>query len=234
MIRVRKSGERGRTRFDWLDSRHTFSFGDYYDRDQMGFGPLRVINEDLVAPATGFGMHPHRDMEILTYVLSGSLRHRDTLGNGSVLRAGDVQRMSAGTGILHSEENPSRNAETHFLQIWVLPERRGIAPEYEQTTLDPRTRQGRLRRIAGPRNGDEALVLHGDLDLHASLLARGQRVEHALRPDRRAWIQVARGSLTVNGLSLEAGDGAGATDEPVLSLEGAGAGEADVLIFDLP
>ena len=234
MLRVRKSGDRGRTRFDWLDSRHTFSFGDYYDRDHMGFGPLRVINEDFVAPETGFGMHPHRDMEILTYVLSGSLRHWDTLGNGSILRAGDVQRMSAGTGILHSEENPSREKETHFLQIWILPERRGIAPEYEQATLDPRRRRGRLQRIAGPKNGDGSLVLHRDVELFASLMARGQGVEHGLRAGRQAWIQVARGSVNVNGVPLEAGDGAGATNESVLALEGTGAGEADILVFDLP
>lgn len=226
MITVRKSDERGRTRLDWLDSRHTFSFGEYHDPDHMGFGPLRVINEDRVEPGAGFGMHPHQDMEIVTYVLEGALQHRDTLGTGSVIRPGDVQRMTAGTGILHSEENASRQEPVHFLQIWILPERAGWKPEYEQLSLDAAALPGRLIRVT--------LAIHQDVDLYAARLAPGQEVAHSLRPGREAWLQVARGELSLNGVRLESGDGASAREESALAIRCEGREEAELLLFDLP
>ncbi len=230
---MRKSEERGRTRLDWLDSRHTFSFGEYFDRDHMGFGPLRVINEDVVAPRSGFGMHPHRDMEIVTYVLSGRLMHQDTIGAGSILEAGDVQRMSAGTGILHSEENPSPDDAVHFVQIWIAPERPGLKPDYEQRRYADAEKRSRLLRIAGPGGGSGALLIHQDVELFASVLAPGDEVSYALRPGRQAWLQVVGGNLALNGVRLGAGDGAAARDVPSLGIRAEESAETELLLFDM-
>ncbi|HLJ65312.1 MAG TPA: pirin family protein, partial [Stellaceae bacterium] len=194
MMKVRPGEERGPTRIDWLDSRHSFSFADYYDPAHMGFRALRVINEDRVAPGAGFPTHGHRDMEIISYVLEGALEHKDSIGTGSVIRPGDVQRMSAGTGILHSEYNHSKKEAVHFLQIWIVPDRAGLTPGYEQRAFPPEERRGRLRLVASRRGGLEGgVTLHQDANLYASLLGPGQQVEHALAPDRYAWIQLARG-----------------------------------------
>src|SRR5688572_16519171 len=208
MIAVRKSAERGRANHGWLDSRHTFSFADYYDPQHMGFRALRVINEDRVQPGQGFGTHAHRDMEIVSYVLAGELAHRDSLGTGSVIRPGDVQRMSAGTGVTHSELNPSPRESVHFLQIWILPEKDGLPPSYEQRHFPAEERKGRLRLVASRDARDGSLRVHQDVDVYASLLGRGDAVTHALRPGRHAWLQLARGRCAVNGVALEAGDGA--------------------------
>lgn len=230
MIRVRRSGDRGHTKLGWLDSRHTFSFGEYYDPAHMGFGPLRVINEDQVTPGAGFPRHAHRDMEILSYVLEGALEHKDSLGTGSIIRPGDVQRMSAGTGIQHSEFNSSKRDPLHFLQIWILPEREGIAPGYEQKTfaLD-RTRGLVLVASRDGRNG--TLTVHQDAEVYAGRLAEGDTVKHVLRPKRLGWLQVARGGVALNGLNLRAGDGVAIEDETELVVR-AGP-EAEVLLFDM-
>lgn len=231
MIKVRKAGDRGRSHYDWLDSRHTFSFDHYYDPDNMGFGPLRVINDDTVAPGEGFPTHPHRDMEIVTYVLEGALEHRDSLGNGSVIRPGDVQRMSAGTGIRHSEFNASKSEPVHFLQIWIMPEARGIAPGYEQKTFSTTGETAGLR-LVGSRDGrDGSVTIHQDADLFVGVLSDGQAAEHAVAPGRLAWVQVARGSVSLNGLTLEEGDGA-ALDDTAISLVGRSKG-AEVVVFDM-
>jgi quercetin 2,3-dioxygenase len=231
MISIRRSSERGATRLDWLDSRHTFSFGDYYDTEQMGFRSLRVINDDRVAPGAGFGTHGHRDMEIVTYVLSGSLAHRDSLGTGSEMRRGDVQRMSAGTGIRHSEFNGSKQEPVHFLQIWLLPEKNSMSPEYQQRQFGDADKRGRLRLVASHDGRADSLTIHQDIDLFAALLGRGDRVTHQLRAGRHAWIQVAEGSLALNGQTLKAGDGAAVSDETLLEL--AGVDDAEFLLFDL-
>jgi redox-sensitive bicupin YhaK (pirin superfamily) len=231
MITVRKADERGRANVGWLDSRHTFSFGDYHDPSHMGFRALRVINEDRVRPASGFGTHSHRDMEILSYVLEGELAHKDSLGTGSVIRPGDIQRMSAGTGVLHSEMNPSPTEAVHFLQIWLLPERRGIEPGYEQKRFDSEERSGRLRLVASRDGREGGIRVHQDVDLYSGLLSAGQQASLALRPDRFAWVQVARGSVTVNGQPLAAGDGAALNDEE--SVDVAATSDSEVLVFDL-
>jgi quercetin 2,3-dioxygenase len=231
MITHRPADARGRTRIDWLDSHHSFSFGDYYDPQQHGFRSLRVLNDDVVAPGTGFGMHPHRDMEILTYVLEGALEHRDSLGTGSVIRPGDVQRMSAGTGIVHSEANPSASEPVHLLQIWLLPERAGIAPGYEQRAFSEEERRGRLRLLASRDGRDGALTIHQDAELYAMLLAAGESVTHRLRPGRHAWVQVAGGAVTLNGKPLRAGDGAAVSGEETVTLSASEGSE--VLLFDL-
>jgi len=231
MINVRPSRERGATRLDWLDSRHSFSFGDYYDPEHLGFRALRVINDDRVAPGGGFGMHGHRDMEILTYILSGSLEHRDSLGSGAVMRRGDVQRMSAGTGIRHSEFNPSSTEVGHFLQIWLLPERNSLPPAYEQRHFPDEDKRGRLRLIASHDGRDGSLPIHQNVDVLAAVLAPGDRVSHRLAKGRHAWIQVADGALQVNGQALQAGDGAEVSDESVVEL--AAREPAEVLLFDL-
>ncbi len=231
MIRIRPAGERGRTAIAWLDSRHAFSFGDYYDPEHHHFRSLRVLNDDRIAPGGGFGTHPHRDMEIVTYVLDGALEHRDSLGTGSVIQAGDVQRMTAGTGIQHSEFNASDAAPVHLLQIWLVPERRGLEPGYEQQTVAEADKRGRLRLIAARDGRDGSLTIHQDADVYAAVLAEGERVAHALRPGRHAWVQVARGAVTLNGQRLRAGDGAAVSDET--SLDFAGAGPAEFLLFDL-
>jgi redox-sensitive bicupin YhaK (pirin superfamily) len=231
VITVRKARERGHARHGWLESFHTFSFAGYHDPRQMGFRDLRVINEDRVEPGRGFGTHSHRDMEIVSYVLEGALAHRDSLGNGSVIRPGDVQRMSAGTGVSHSELNPSASEPVHFLQIWILPEREGLAPSYEQKHFPAQERTGRLRLVASHDGRDGSVRVHQDADLYAALLGTGESVAHALRPGRHAWLQVARGRCTLNGVALEAGDGAAVSEERSLRL--AGAGDAELLLFDL-
>jgi redox-sensitive bicupin YhaK (pirin superfamily) len=231
MITIQQAGKRGRTQIDWLDSRHTFSFGDYYDPNQMGYRSLRVINDDRVAPGSGFGTHGHRDMEIITYVLDGELEHRDSLGAGGVIRRGDVQRMTAGTGIRHSEVNSSKTQAVHFLQIWVVPERAGLTPAYEQKTFTEAEKRGRLRRIAAPDGSEGALTIHQDVELFATVLDANESVTHELRKGRVAWVQVVRGRIELNGQVLTEGDGAAAIDESRLELRSAA--NAEVLVFDL-
>lgn len=230
MLTIRPAAERGHTRIDWLDSWHTFSFGDYYDPRHVDFRALRVINEDFVAPGKGFGTHPHRDMEIVTYVLDGALEHRDSLGNGSVIRPGEIQRMSAGTGIRHSEFNQSRDETVHLLQIWIMPERGGIAPGYEQRPLPDGVRGG-LQVIASRDGRDGSVTIHQDAAIHAAQLGAGAAVEHALAAGRHAWVQVARGTVTANGQALRAGDGAAVSGERAVQLRADS--DAEVLLFDL-
>jgi redox-sensitive bicupin YhaK (pirin superfamily) len=230
MITLSPAAERGRTRIDWLDSRHTFSFGEWYDPAHMGFRSLRVINDDRVAAGGGFPTHGHADMEIVSYVLEGGLAHKDSLGTGSVIRPGDVQRMSAGTGVRHSEFNHSQTEPVHFLQIWIIPDRRGHAPGYEQKTFPEAERQGRLRLVASRDGRDGSVSLHQDVSLWAGVLDEGQKAEVALAPDRHAWVHVARGAVTVNGQRLGEGDGAAVSGERALALEGHG---GEVLVFDL-
>ncbi len=231
MFEIRHAEDRGLANFGWLSSRHTFSFGHYFDPRFMGFGPLRVINEDVVQPARGFGTHGHRDMEIISYVLDGALEHKDSLGTGSVIRPGDVQRMTAGTGVRHSEFNASDREPVHFLQIWILPEREGLDPGYEQKHFAPEEKRGRLR-LVGSRDGRDASVrIHRDVDLYAALLAPGDAVDHELAAGRKGWLQVARGHITLNGRDLGPGDGAAI--EPPLSAQIAGSSEAEILLFDM-
>ena len=233
MMDIRKSADRGLADHGWLLSRHTFSFADYYDPEHMGFGPLRVINEDRVRAGEGFGTHGHRDMEIISYVLEGALEHRDSIGTGSIIRPGDVQIMSAGTGIRHSEFHPSRTEAVHFLQIWIEPDRGGIAPRYDQKTFPESEKRGRLR-LVGSRDGrDGSIVIHQDVDLLAAVLGAGEKATHSLRKGRSAWLQVARGSVDVNGQTFDAGDGAGLRDEAAVAVTGRG-DRAEILLFDLP
>ena len=228
MIALRPAEERGHTRLSWLDSRHSFSFDRYYDPRHMGFRVLRVINEDRVDPGQGFGTHPHRDMEILTFVLEGALEHKDSLGNGSVIRPGDVQRMTAGTGISHSEFNPSRTEPVHFLQVWILPERPGLEPSYEQRSFPAAG-----LRLVGSRDGREGSVrIHQDVLVYVARLSPGEEVVHALAPGRHAWIQMTRGAAQVNGTRLGAGDGAALSEERSVTLRGVDGAEA--LLFELP
>jgi len=229
MIHVRKADERGHFDHGWLDTYHTFSFADYYDPGSMGFRALRVINEDRVKPGHGFGTHSHRDMEIVTYVLEGSLAHRDSMGTGSVIRPGEVQRMSAGTGVLHSETNPSRDESVHFLQIWILPERRDIEPGYEQKAFPAAERKDHLRLVASHDGSDGSLTIHQDAKLFAGTLTDGKTITYELPKGRYAWLQVARGTVELNGQSLHAGDGAAIEDERTLNLRGDG----EILLFDL-
>ncbi|MCC7535196.1 MAG: pirin family protein [Deltaproteobacteria bacterium] len=231
MIAVRHADERGRSHGGWLDSRHTFSFADYHDPEHMGFGALRVINDDWVNASAGFGSHPHRDMEIISYVLSGALGHKDNIGNGSTIRPGDVQRMSAGTGVVHSEWNHSKTDRVHFLQIWIVPDKRGLEPGYEQRTFEPHQLRDRLALVASRDGRDGSVTIHQDAALYATKLSEGKSVEHEVRPGRRAWVQVAHGSVTLNGTTLEAGDGAAVTGESRLALHGMK--DAEVLVFDL-
>ncbi|HTO71322.1 MAG TPA: pirin family protein [Myxococcota bacterium] len=232
MIEIRRADERGRTQIGWLDSRHSFSFGDYHDPRNMGFGALRVINDDRVRGGAGFGTHGHRDMEILSVVLEGALEHRDSLGTGSVIRPGDVQRMSAGTGIRHSEFNPDRAAPVRFLQIWLEPERDGLAPSYEQRHFSAGERRDQLRLVASRDARDGSLLIHQDADVFAALVAEGKRLVHPLRPGRRAWLQVARGEVELDGRTLAEGDGAALVGERELEIRGRSA-EAELLLFDL-
>lgn len=232
MLKVRQGADRGRSYHGWLDSRHTFSFADYYDPDHMGFSVLRVINEDRVQGGAGFPAHGHQNMEILSYVLAGALQHQDSLGNGSVIRPGDVQRMSAGTGVRHSEYNASATQPVHFLQIWILPARAGLAPGYEQKHFDDADLRGRLRVVASPDGRDGSVVIHQDAVVYAARLAQGEAVQHRLAPGRKAYVQVARGTIELNGQALAAGDGAAAAGENRIDFLARTEGEA--ILFDLP
>ena len=231
MLTIRKARERGHADHGWLDSWHTFSFADYYDPKFMGFRQLRVINEDRVQPGKGFGTHPHRDMEIISYVLSGGLAHKDSIGTGSLIRPGEVQRMSAGTGIRHSEFNASDAELVHFLQIWILPSRQGLEPGYEQRAFPEAERRDALRLVASPDGASGSVTIHQDVRLYATLLTDGATVRHDLAAGRFAWVQLARGEASLNGMQLAAGDGVAVSDEPRLELVG-GRG-AEVLVFDL-
>lgn len=238
MITLRTSDDRGHANFGWLNSRHTFSFGQYYDPRHMGFGALRVINEDKVTPGRGFGTHPHHTMEIISYVLDGALEHRDSMGTGSVIRPGEVQLMSAGTGVTHSEYNASKTDPVHFLQIWVMPAERGTKPRYAQEHFPAEERRGKLRTLVSPDGRDGSLVIGQDATLYGTLLGEGERVEHTLAPKRKAWVHVARGQVRVNGHDLKAGDGAALdAEETAVVLEGIRGDdrgpEAEVLVFDL-
>ena len=231
MLNIRKSDERGPTNMGWLKSKHSFSFGEYYDPKHMGFGPLRVINEDQVAPGAGFGTHGHRDMEIISYVLDGGLEHKDSIGTGSVIRPGDVQRMSAGSGIRHSEFNHSESNPVHFLQIWILPEREGIDPSYEQQAFPDAEKRGRLR-LVGSRDGrGGSVTIHQDVDLHAGLFDTDETARFALAEGRIAWLQVARGTVDINGERLSAGDGAAIREPGPIDI--VGRQDAEVLLFDM-
>lgn len=231
MIRIRRADERGRAEHGWLSARFSFSFAGYQDPEQMGFRTLRVLNDDTIQPAMGFDTHGHRDMEIVTYVFEGALEHRDSMGNGSVLRPGDVQHMSAGRGVRHSEFNHSPTERLRLLQIWILPETKGIEPGYEERFFSEDEKRGRLRLIVSPEGEDGALRIHQDARIHASVLDAGDGVEHELAPDRHAWIQVIRGSIKMNGHELRAGDGAATSDESRLGIESME--DAEFLLFDL-
>ena len=230
-LTVRKAEDRGRANFGWLDSKHSFSFGHYHDPKHMGFGPLRVINDDRVAPGGGFPAHPHSDMEIISYVLDGALEHKDSLGTGSVIRPGDVQRISAGTGIRHSEFNASKTDPVHFLPIWVIPEKKGLAPGYEQKAFADAEKRGKLRLIGSRDGRDGSVTIHQDVDLYATLLDKGEAVDHAIAPGRGGWVQVARGSVSLNGETLNEGDGVAVTISGPLHIEGLT--DAEVLVFDI-
>jgi quercetin 2,3-dioxygenase len=234
MIQIRPAGERGYANYGWLDTYHTFSFSDYYDPGFMGFRSLRVINEDRVQPGYGFPTHPHRDMEIVTYVLEGSLEHKDSMGTGSVIQPGEVQKMSAGTGVRHSEFNHSETEPVHLYQIWLLPEREGVKPMYEQKAIPADEKRGKLRVLASPKggNGNGAVKLYQDAEIFATELGAGQSVEHELGAERYAWVQVVRGTVNVNGKELRAGDGAAIAQEAQLRITGAGE-NSEVLLFDL-
>ena len=230
MMQVRKAQERGHFDFGWLNTYHTFSFGEYYDPQFMGFRSLRVINEDWVQAGGGFPTHPHRDMEIVTYILEGALEHKDSMGNGSAIRPGEVQRMTAGTGITHSEYNPSKSEPVHLLQIWLMPEQRGLKPSYEQKTYPAEEKRGRMRLIASRDGREGSVTIHQDADVYAALL-NGEEIVFPLRPERHAWVQVARGTVSVNGRELGPGDAAAVSAEEQVRL---GPGQdAEVLLFDL-
>jgi len=237
MITLRPSAERGHFDHGWLDTRHTFSFAGYQDAAHMGFRNLRVINEDVVQPGQGFGTHPHRDMEIVTYILEGALEHRDSMGTTGVIRAGEVQHMTAGTGVTHSEYNPSSTEPVHLMQIWIIPAQTGLTPSYEQRPVlgsdagSESSATARLQIVASPDAEDGSLLIHQDVRLYAVKLDAGSRTQIALRPGRHAWLQVTRGRLALNGLDLSQGDGAAVSDEATLDLQAVGAAEA--LLFDL-
>ncbi len=231
MITVRQANERGHFDHGWLDTYHTFSFDRYYDSRHMGFRDLRVINEDRVAPGHGFPTHPHRDMEIITYVVEGALAHKDSMGTGSTIRPHEVQRMSAGTGVRHSEANPSEAEPVHLLQIWILPERGGLQPSYEQRKFPPEEKQNQLRLIASGQSGDGAVQIHQDVNLYASLLDAGQSVHHDFAPGRHGWVQVVRGEITANGTKLTSGDGAALSGEKQVEIKATS--DAEFLLFDL-
>ena len=228
MITIRPSNERGHNQISWLDSRFTFSFDQYYDPQHMQFRSLRVLDEDVVAPGQGFGMHPHRDMEILTWILDGAIEHRDSMGTGAVLRPGELQHMTAGTGVMHSEFNPSPKDPTHLLQIWITPERNGLKPSYEQLTFPDKDLRGKFHHVAGP---DAPVTIQQDADLFITRLDKGQETKHALKAGRHAWVQLARGAVKLNGVELKAGDGAAITKEDEVRVEAKEASE--VLLFDL-
>lgn len=232
MITVRKSQARGNANFGWLDSQHTFSFGSYYDPNYMGFRHLRVINEDKVQPSKGFSPHGHRDMEIITYVLDGALQHKDSMGNGSILRSGDVQRISAGTGIAHSEFNASSTNLAHFLQIWILPEKRGIEPSYEEKHFSLSEKQGKLTLIASGDGRDNSLKIHQDAELYSAVLQEGDRLTYSSKINRSLWLQVAKGSIKINDQHLDNGDGAAIIQEEKIELIGTN-NNTEILLFDL-
>ncbi|MGE3317832.1 MAG: pirin family protein [Candidatus Berkiella sp.] len=230
MISLRKSADRGLTEIDWLKSYHTFSFGDYYDPQYMGFGTLRVINQDTVQPSQGFGTHQHRDMEIISYVIEGALEHKDSMGTGSVIKPGEIQRMSAGTGVAHSEFNASKDELVHFLQIWILPTRAGLTPSYEQKKL-PQGKQNELVLIGSPEGGEYAITIHQDAYLYVAHLVGHKSVNYLFKPERKGWLQLIKGVVTANGQRLEQGDGAAITDTPSLTIESVS--NAEFLLFDL-
>jgi quercetin 2,3-dioxygenase len=231
MIRLRKAAERGHFDHGWLDTYHTFSFGDYYDPSHVGFRSLRVINDDRVQPGQGFGMHGHRDMEIVTYVLDGALQHKDSMGNGSIIRAGQLQRMTAGTGVRHSEFNPSDTEWVHLYQIWLLPRQKGLEPGYEELALAEQERRGRFRLVAAPDGADGSLTIHQDARLYLAALQPGEGATHEIAHGRAAWLQVLRGKVIFHGNELSAGDGAAITDESAIAVQSAASSE--VLLFDL-
>ena len=231
MINIRKSNDRGRANHGWLDTHFTFSFADYFDPEHVQFRTLRVMNDDRVAGGGGFPMHPHRDMEIVTYVLEGALEHRDSMGNGSVIKPGDVQYMSAGSGVTHSEFNPSKTEPVHLYQIWMLPEKKGLKPAYDQKNFSAAEKRGKLRLVASPDGRDGSLKIRQDNELYAAVLGAGDSVKHALQPERHAYVQVARGSVKLNGQQLAEGDGAAISAEKAIELTGVK--DSEVLLFDL-
>jgi hypothetical protein len=231
MLLVRRADDRGRANLGWLDSRHTFSFADYNDPRFMGYGPLRVINEDRVQPGQGFGTHGHRDMEIISYVLTGALAHRDSIGNGSVIRRGDVQRMTAGTGVEHSEFSHSATELVHFFQIWIFPDKRGLAPGYEEKHFDDDAKRGRLKLVASRHGRDGTVTIHQDADLYSALLAAGEEATHTTERTRKGWVQVASGAITVNGETLAAGDGAAIAYEETVAIRATA--DSELLLFDM-
>ena len=231
MITVRPAAERGAANIGWLDAKHTFSFGEYHDPEHMGFASLRVINEDRIEPGQGFGTHPHRDMEIITYIIEGALEHKDSMGNGAVMKRGDVQHMTAGTGVMHSEFNHSNEELVHLLQIWILPGQKGLAPGYEEKTFNDDQKKNQLRLIASPDGGDNSLIVNQDISLYASMLDKGATVTHRFDAGHNGWLQVVRGTVEVNGEPL--GDGDGAAIEQTESLEIKATANAEFLIFDM-
>jgi quercetin 2,3-dioxygenase len=233
MIQIRKSQDRGHASHGWLDSYHTFSFANYYDPKHMGFRSLRVINEDRVAPGRGFGSHGHNDMEILSYVLEGSLAHKDSMGHQEVLGPNEIQRMSAGTGVMHSEFNPSSSDPVHFLQIWIQPATLGSASSYEQIRFDPKEKQGKFKQLAGPHGGQGVARINQDAQVFTAELAKGEELSYSLRPGRHAWLHVIRGEVKLNGTVLHGGDAAAVSDEAGFALTGANADPSEVLLFDL-
>lgn len=233
MITVRRAADRGHANFDWLDTHHTFSFADYYDPKHMGFRSLRVINDDRVAGGGGFPTHPHRDMEILTYVLDGAVEHRDSMGNHGVIRPGDVQRMTAGTGVRHSEANGSATEALRLLQIWILPEKANLTPGYEQKAFSAADKQGRLRLVASRDAREGSVTIHQDASLYAGVFAQGEKEAHAVAPGRHVWLHVARGSVRVNGVVYDEGDAVSSSDEKTITVEGVAGTSGEVLLFDL-
>ncbi|MGF1590138.1 MAG: pirin family protein [Pleurocapsa sp.] len=232
MITVRHKDERGIANFGWLDSRHTFSFGNYYDPQQMGFASLRVINEDKIIPSKGFGTHGHRDMEIITYVLAGELEHRDSMGNGSIIRPGDVQRMSAGTGVRHSEFNASDTNPVHLLQIWIMPEENGLQPSYEEKNFGKEQRKGKLRLIGSRDGRDNSVTIHQDVDLYLASLNQSDRLTYQINDHRAVWLQVTQGEVKLNDRLLQAGDGAAIIKEAEIAISG-NSSDSEILLFDL-
>ena len=231
MMKIRRSHERGHADHGWLDTRFTFSFADYFDPEHVQFRTLRVMNDDRVAGGGGFPTHPHRDMEIVTYVLEGALEHRDSMGNGSIIKPGDVQYMSAGSGVTHSEFNASETEPVHLYQIWMFPEKKGLKPQYDQKNFSAAEKRGKLRLVASPDGRDGSVKIRQDNDLYVTVLGSGESVKHQLEPDRHAYVQVARGSVKLNGEKLEAGDGVALSEEA--SIELTGVNDAEVLLFDL-
>jgi redox-sensitive bicupin YhaK (pirin superfamily) len=231
MINVRYSADRGLADLDWLHSQHSFSFADYHDPKQMGFGPLRVINEDQIQPNTGFGTHGHRDMEILSYILQGEVEHKDDIGNGSIIRPGEIQRMSAGTGVRHSENNPSTAIANHFFQIWIMPNQYGIQPSYEQNKIPKGSREGKLSLIGSPQGRGHSVTIHQDVELYSSILSPGEILTHKIEKGRCVWVQLASGLIDINKIPLSVGDGAAVIEEPFINITAVA--RSEFLLFDL-